>query len=397
MVEILYFIGGLVVGIGVIRSSLKQKYEIQIDAIENEANIKITSLQTQNNLNIEHYEDKIKTIEDAKEQMKQEFEKLSNKIFESTKKESSSNLTLLLKPFKEQLESFKSRVNEIYTDDTKQRNSLIAEIKNLNDQINVETLNVNKVFEEEKDIQNDYGEMNLSEILKQTGLTQGKEYSVQGSFTDKSGKKLKPNVILHLAENKDIVIDSKVSMSPYLKFVNSENEDEKEMALNELVNVLEMHIKQLSNKKYENIKEIKALDFILMFIPIEEASILASSKNTLLFKTAFEHNIMLVSPSTLFVTLRIIKNIWQYKYQSENAQLILRKASALYDNFQAFVTDMEDIGKYIYKTKQSYEIGLNKLSTGRGNLVRRAEELKNLGVKSKNKINSNIIEESKKV
>ena len=394
MIEVLYIVSGIIVGGSIVRYNLKQKYETKIDVIENEANIKINSLKTQNNLNIEHYEDKIKTEEDAKEQMKQEFEKLSNKIFESVKQESNSNLTLLLKPFKEQLESFGSRVNNIYTNETRQRSSLLTEIKNLKNQINADTFTTAKSPKIKDNTRDDWDEMDLSKILEQTGLTQGKEYSVQGSFTDKSGKILRPDVILHLPENKDIVIDSKVPMLSYLNFINSTDKEKKEIASNEFMKSLETHIQQLSNKKYKGINEMKTLDFTLMFIPIEGAFMLASSKDNSLFKTAFDNNIMLVSPSTFFVTLRIIKNIWQYEHKSENAQFILNNAVDLYDKFNGFIADMENIGKYIDKTKKSYETSLNKLSAGKGNLVKRAEELKNLGIKSKKNISQNIIEKN---
>ncbi len=399
MYEVLYFIGGSVLSGVAAWYILKQKNEIQVESIRNEANIKLTSLQNQLNQTKEFYEDKINTAQDRKEEMKKEFENLSNKVFQQSQEQSNTNLNLLLKPFKEQLQSFGSRVNEIYSDETKQRTSLLSEIhhlKDLNKQISQDTLNLTKALKGENKVQGDWGEMILSKILEQSGLRENKEYSVQGSYTDESGKKLRPDVVLHLPDDKDIVIDSKVSLVSYLKIVNADDELEQKLALKELIKSLETHIKQLSAKRYEDLEGIKTLDFVLMFIPIEGAFMLAASQENLLFKTAFDNNIMLVSPSTLFITLRTIENIWRYEYQNENAQLISKKAGDLYDKFVGFVEDIEDIGKHIDKTQTSYNLALNKLSSGRGNLVNRANEFKQLGVKPKKSLSTKILENEKR-
>lgn len=394
MYEVLYFVAGCFFSGTTIWYILKQKNDIQIEAIATEANIKLSSLQTQIKQNNKHYEDKIETIIQTKEQMKHEFENLSNKVFKSSVTQSNENLTLLLKPFKEQLHFFGNRVNEIYSDETKQRVSLLHEIKNLkelNNQISEDTLNLTKALKGENKVQGDWGEMILSKILEQSGLREGKEYSVQGSYTSDDGKRLRPDVVLHLPNEKDIIIDSKVSLVSYMKIVSSDDKNEQQQALKELHKSISTHIKQLSDKNYEDIKEIKSLDFVLMFIPIEGAFMLAASNENILFKTAFENNIMLVSPSTLLVTLRTIENIWKLEYQNKNAQLISKKAADLYDKFSSFVVDIEDIGKHIDKTKSSYELALNKLSSGRGNLITRAEEFKDLGVKPKKSISENIL------
>jgi len=428
----------------------KNKYETLIDAIHNEANIKITSLQTLissnekssikryedleksnnillnskseqinnfkeniatkqnelNNLNREFsdlkslnskittqldeqknsLEEKIQLLQNSEEKLKLEFENLANKIFEQNKKQSNDNLNLVLKPFKEQLNSFNTRINEIYSDDTKQRTSLSNEIKTLKDlnaKISQDAINLTKALKGENKTQGDWGEMILAKILEQTGLKEGREYSVQGSYTSEDGKRLRPDVIIHLPEKKDIVIDSKVSLNGYLKYIEAQNDSEKQIGKNELLKSLNSHIKDLGNKKYEDINEVNTLDFVLMFIPIEGAFMLAASENNKLFHEAFSSNIMLVSPSTLFVTLRTIENIWRYEDQNQNAKLIAKKAADMYDKFEGFVKDMEDLGKSIKKSNDSYESAFSKLSTGRGNLMRRSEEFISLGVKPK--------------
>uniref|UniRef100_UPI004047F3C3 DNA recombination protein RmuC n=1 Tax=Aliarcobacter sp. TaxID=2321116 RepID=UPI004047F3C3 len=209
--------------------------------------------------------------------------------------------------------------------------------------------------------------------------------------TDNEGKRLRPDVIVHLPSNKDIIIDSKVSLNAYLAYTKAENETTKDLATKELIKSLSAHIKGLSNKKYEDLKGVKTLDFVLMFIPIEGAFLLAISKDDNLFKMAFEHNIMIVSPSTLYVTLRTIENIWRNEHQNENAQLIAKKAADLYDKFVNFVSDIEEIGSNINKTQKSYDNAVNKLSVGRGNLIKRSEEFIELGIKSKKQLNNNII------
>ncbi len=387
MIEILIFLIGAIVGSAIAWYILKTKFDIQTNAILNESNIKITSLQTQLDLQ-----------SDAKDQMKQEFENLANKIFEQKTKQSNDNLSLVLNPFKDQLKSFGSRVDEIYNEETKQRVSLLTEIKNLkelNNQISSDALNLTKALKGENKTQGDWGEMILSKILEQTGLREGIEYETQGSYTDESGKRLRPDVVLHLPENKDIIIDSKVSLVSYLNYTNAIDDSEKEKATKELIKSLNTHIKELSEKRYDQIEQVKTLDFVLMFIPVEAAFTLAASNDAKLFKTAFESNIMLVSPSTLFVTLRTIENIWRYEHQSNNAQQIAKKAASLYDKFAGFVKDMENIGTHINRTQKSYDDAINKLSTGRGNLLRQSEAFLDLGVKPKGKIKTKLIEEEK--
>ena len=329
--------------------------------------------------------------------MKLEFENLATKIFEENQKKSNVNLNQVLTSFKDQLDSFGKRVNDIYNDETKQRVSLLTEIKNLkelNNQISSDAINLTKALKGQNKTQGDWGEMILSSILEQTGLREGKEYNVQGSFSDAEGRRLRPDVIVHLPSKKDIIIDSKVSLNAYLTYCQSDDKMEKEAASKELIKSINAHIKGLSSKKYESIEGVTTLDFVLLFIPIEGAFLLATSSDDTLFKMAFDNNIMLVSPSTLYVTLRTIENIWRNEHQNENAQLISKKAAELYDKFAGFVSDIEDIGTHLGRTQKSYDAAMNKLSIGNANLIRRAEEFLDLGVKPKKQISKkSVIEE----
>lgn len=378
---------------------IKQKYENQILSIEKYYELKFANLKELSKTKEENFNEKITLLEDSKKELKLEFENLANRLFEENQKKSNINLTQVLSSFKDQLDSFGKRVNDIHNEETKQRISLLTEIKNLkelNNQISTDAINLTKALKGQNKTQGDWGEMILSSILEQTGLREGKEYSVQGSFTDNEGKKLRPDVIVHLPSNKDIIIDSKVSLSAYINYCKTENEEQKQLASKELVKSITSHIKGLSSKRYEDIKGIRTLDFVLMFIPVEGAYILATSNDDNIFKLAFENNIMLVSPSTLYVTLRTIENIWRNEHQNENALLISKKAADLYDKFAAFVADIEDIGLNINRTQKAYDNAINKLSVGNGNLIRRAEEFLYLGVKPKKEI-SNKLSNSKNI
>lgn len=366
--------------------SLVQSYEDKKEQLKNEFLIKEENLK-----------EKIELLESSKDRLKVEFENLANKLFEENSKKSSLNLNQVLTPFKEQLSTFGKRVNDIYNDETKQRVSLLTEIKNLkelNNQISQDAINLTKALKGENKTQGDWGELILSKILEQTGLREGVEYTTQGSYTDENGKRLRPDVIVHLPQEKDIVIDSKVSLTAYLNYTQAQNDVERDLAVKDLIKSIYAHIKGLGVKSYENIDAVKSLDFVLMFIPIEGAFMLAASNDNNLFKTAFENNIMIVSPSTLFATLRTIENIWRYEHQNENALLISKKAADLYDKFANFITDMEAIGLNIARSQKAYDDAMNKLTSGKGNLLRRSEEFIELGVKTKKRIDSkNLIGE----
>jgi DNA recombination protein RmuC len=372
-------------------ASEKKQATLKIESLNNSFEDKKEQLKSEFSIKEENLKEKIELLESSKDKLKLEFENLANKLFEENAKKSTTNLTQMLTPFKEQLKSFGKRVDDIYNEETKQRSSLLTEIKNLkdlNNKISQDAINLTKALKGENKTQGDWGELILSKILEQTGLREGIEYSTQGSYTDEDGKRLRPDVIVHLPQDKDIVIDSKVSLIAYLKYTEAQTQEDKELATKELIKSIYTHIKSLSVKSYENIDSVKTLDFVLMFIPIEGAFMLAASEDNNLFKTAFESNIMLVSPSTLFATLRTVENIWRYEHQNENALLISKKAADLYDKFASFVSDIETIGTNIARTQKSYDEAMNKLSTGRGNLLRRSEEFIELGIKAKKKIDT---------
>ena len=371
-----------------------ETYELKLTNLNEKLESREKQLLREFKIKEENLNEKITLLEESKIQLKIEFENLANKIFEDNQKKSNLNLNQVLTSFKDQLNAFGKRVDDIYNEETKQRTSLLVEIKNLkelNNQISSDAINLTKALKGQNKTQGDWGEMILSSILEQSGLREGKEYTVQGSFSSDDGKRLRPDVIVHLPSKKDIVIDSKVSLNAYVNYCKSENENDRVSASKDLVKSIITHIKGLSTKKYEDIDGVQTLDFVLMFIPVEGAFLLATSTEDSLFKVAFENNIMIVSPSTLYVTLRTIENIWRNERQNENAQLISKKAAELYDKFAGFVADIEEIGLNINKTQKAYNSAMNKLSLGNGNLIKRAEEFTDLGVKPKKQISTKYL------
>jgi len=339
------------------------------------------------------HDEKIKLLDEARETLKQQFNQLANEIFESKAKRfeesSQERLQLLLKPFREQISSFSKQTEERFLKENSERAVLhkeLSRLRELNEQITQDARNLTNALKGENKTQGNWGEIVLERILEESGLREGMEYETQGSFKNEEGETLRPDVIIHLPQQKEIVIDSKVSLVAYERFMSAEEPAEKEAALKEHLNSINTHIKSLSEKRYERLEGIHTLDFILLFMPIEGAFLLALEQDGSFFSRAYEKNIMIVSPSTLLVTLRTIEHIWRTERQEQNAQEIAKQAEALYDKFAAFVEDLTKIGEQITKTQVSYDKALNKLSTGRGNLLRRVEMMKELGLKPKKSI-----------
>jgi DNA recombination protein RmuC len=336
------------------------------------------------------HNEKIKLLDEAKESLKQQFNHLANEIFESKSKRfeesSQERLQLLLKPFREQITNFSKQTEERFVKENSERAVLhreLSRLRELNEQITQDARNLTSALKGENKTQGNWGEIVLERILEESGLREGFEYETQGSFKDEAGKTLRPDVIVHLPQNKDIIIDSKVSLVAYERFMSAEAPEEKEHALKQHLSSINAHIKGLGEKRYEKLEGVRSLDFILLFMPIEGAFLLALEQDSSFFSRAYEANIMIVSPSTLLVTLRTIEHIWRTERQEQNAQEIAKQAEALYDKFVAFVEDLSKIGDQIGKTQESYDKALNKLSTGRGNLLRRVESIKKLGLKPK--------------
>ena len=255
-----------------------------------------------------------------------------------------------------------------------------------------ETLNLTKALKGDNKMQGNWGELVLERVLEKSGLEKDREYFVQQSFTNDDGKRVLPDVVIHLPDNKKMIVDSKVSLTAYEQFVNEDDDTSKAQFLKEHIASLKRHIEQLSEKKYEDIYQIESPDFVLLFIPIEPAFAVAINSDNHLYNKAFEKNIVIVTPSTLLATLRTIDSMWNNEKQQKNAIEIARQAGALYDKFQGLLSDLITIGKRIDDSKKEYSNAMNKLVDGRGNLITSIEKLKKMGAKAKKSIPENIIE-----
>lgn len=345
------------------------------------------------NARIESYRQQLEGMEASKQQMREEFENLSNRIFEGASqrltRENRSAVSSLLDPFREQMREFKDRVERVYDSESKDRRSLfeqIKQLKELNDQLNEEAAHLTQALKGDTKKQGAWGELILSRVLEESGLRQGIEYEQQSSFRDEQGRLKRPDVIIHLPENKEIIVDSKVSLTAYEQYVSCDDAAEASAALSRHVSSIRSHIKELSDKSYEDIAGINCLDYVLMFIPIESAFITAVEHERGLFNEAYRKNIILVSPSTLLVTLRTIHNIWRYERQNANAQEIAQRAGRLYDKFAGFVESLEAVGTSLEKSRQSLDQAVSRLSTGKGNLLTQVESIRKLGARNKRRI-----------
>jgi len=344
--------------------------------------------------------EKLALLNSAKEKLALEFQNLAHQIFEDKSRrfadQNRDNLDQLLSPFRLQLKDFEKKVDETYQKEARERFSLRQEVlrlQDLNQQIQTDAVNLTRALKGHTKTQGIWGEMILERVLEESGLRKGREYEVQGSFRDEQGKQFRPDIIVRLPENKDIIIDSKVSLTAYERYVNTTQEDQRGVALRQHLGSLQAHIKSLQSKRYESLPGINSLDFVLMFVPVEGAFMLALEEDEGLFRKAFEQNVMIVSPSTLLLTLRTIQNIWRYEYQNRNAVEIARQAGNLYDHFVRFVNDLEKIGELLERTRQSYDQAYKRLATGRGNLIRRAEGLRELGIQN-SKVLSTAVQET---
>jgi len=327
-------------------------------------------------------------LENVQKKFTTEFENLANKILEEKSSkftlQNQENLKIILAPLQEKILHFEKKVDDTHKESIDYHAALrqqILGLKDLNEQMNKETINLTKALKGDNKIQGNWGELVLERVLEKSGLEKGREYDVQQSFTVDGEKKI-PDVIVHLPEGKKMIIDSKVSLLAYEKFINEEDEILKNKYLNEHIFSLKKHIEQLGSKNYHTLYNIESPDFVLLFIPIESAFAAALNQDNYLYNKAFEQNIVIVTPSTLLATLRTIDSIWSNQKQQRNAYEIARQAGALYDKFYGFITDMERIGKKIDDAKSEYGLAMNKLVEGKGNLVNSVQKLKIMGAKA---------------
>jgi len=337
-----------------------------------------------------HTTEKLNLLDDAREQLRLQFSELATSILDEKSahfsKKSEEKLSTLLVPFHEQISSFRQKVDAVHHAETRDRAALqreIASLRTLNQQMSDEAINLTRALKGDKQVQGTWGELVLERVLEQSALRKGVEYETQAVFRDEKNRFQRPDVIVHLPEGRDIIIDSKVSLVAWEKYVNCEEAKEQELFLRSHVKAIREHVKTLGAKDYTSMKEIRSLDFVLMFMPIEAAFVAAFQSDNDLFTDAVTRKIILVSPTTLLTTLRTIESIWRYEKQSRNAREIAERAAALYDKFCSFTEDMERMGKQMHALQKSYDNAMTRLSRGRGNLISKVEHFPQMGVKVK--------------
>lgn len=388
--------------------SLEQKVEElqnELKCIQKEKETLIsdkTRLETEYKNTTEKLEENKSEVEKLQDKFTKEFENLANKILDEKSnkftEQNKENIKNILNPLQEKIKVFEDKVDKTHKESIDYHAALrqqIVGLKELNQQMSKETLNLTKALKGDSKMQGNWGELVLERVLEKSGLEKDREYFVQQSFTNDDGKRMLPDVVIHLPDNKKMIVDSKVSLVAYEQFVNAEDDDTKERFLKEHINSLKRHIEQLSDKKYEDLYKIESPDFVLLFIPIEPAFAVALNADTNLYNKAFEKNIVIVTPSTLLATLRTIDTMWNNEKQQRNALEIARQAGALYDKFDGLLKDLIGVGKKIDASKADYNAAMNKLFEGRGNLISSVEKLKKMGAKAKKALPENIIERAR--
>lgn len=437
--EIIYLVVGLVLGAVVtflwsqlISKSkntgwLEQKSEFEIKQAQlterltiltsENGNLKdeIKTVESQNEVNLQrlakaevefvNLREKLATqkqeMEELQKKFTTEFENVANKILETNSKKftevNQKNIGDVLNPLKEKILLFEQKVEDTYQKGLKDQTQLRAELLklyDLNNKISEEASNLTKALKGDVKKQGNWGEVVLERILERSGLNEGEEgYQKQFSDTTEDGRRVQPDIVINLPDNKHIIVDSKVSLIAYERAVNAETEEERQKHLKEHLLSLKTHIKGLSEKHYQSASKLNSPDFVLLFIPIESSFSVAIQEDQELFSFAWDQKVVLVSPSTLLATLRTISSIWQQENQTRNAIEIAKQGGALYDKFVGFIADMENIGKNLDTTRKTYDSALNKLHTGAGNLVRRAENIKKLGAKATKELPRNMLDE----
>lgn len=366
-----------------------QQAQLKIESQQNQLH-KFTSRLRESQLELSYekqrVEERAQLQRENEQKLQQQFEHLSQRIFaEETAKFKTLNkesLELLLNPLQQQIVGFKNQVNESYHSEAKERHSLKVEVEKLallNQQIVAEAANLSQALKGDNKQQGNWGEVILQQILENSGLREGHEYHAQQSLTNSVGKRFQPDIIVHLPQHKDIIIDSKVSLTAYERYFNSDDADIQKQALAEHVASVKGHIKGLGQKDYHKLQGVRTLDYVLLFIAVEPAFLLAIQADPSLVKLALDNNILLASPSNLMIALRTIENLWRYQKQEDNSRQIAQKAGKLYEKLRLFSEDLLEVGQGLDRTQTSFDRAFKRFSHGRGNLVQQAEQFRELG------------------
>lgn len=345
--------------------------------------------------------EKLQLLNEAKQMLSDQFKSLANDILEEKSKrfveQNQTNLHQLLDPLKSKITEFQSKVEDVYVKETKDRTALgeqVRQLMALNQSLSTDAKNLTQALKGSNKAQGNYGELVLERVLESSGLRKGEEYEIQASHTREDGSRAQPDVVIRLPENRNLVVDSKISLVAYDESVSAECDEDRAAAIARHIASVRAHIKGLSEKNYQSLYQLKSLDFVLMFIPIEPAFMLAVTHDRDLFMEAWNRNVLLVSPSTLMFVVRTVAHLWRQEAQSRNAQEIAKRGAELYDRLQAFVVDLEKVGDRLRQAQDSFSDARDKLSKNKGNVIRQAEMLKKLGVKPTKALPLGLVEDA---
>jgi DNA recombination protein RmuC len=348
-----------------------------------------------------HFEEKLSLLIDAREEFTAQFKNLANGILETNAKrfteQNRTNIDALLKPLSDKIKDFEKKVEDTYDKESKQRFSLESEIRSLrqlNTQISQDAVNLTNALKGKTKTQGTWGEFILERVLESSGLVKGREYDAQLCDTDVDGRRMQPDVIVHLPEDRHLIIDSKVNLRAYEQCCTFPSGSDRDEAAKRHIQGLRRHIDQLSTKEYQNRFQINSVDFVMMFVPIESAYSMAVELDSSIFDEALRKRIVIVTPSTLHAMLRTIASIWRQEYQSRNAIEIAQRSGALYDKFVGFTKDLEELGDKLRAAQRSYDEAHKKLCHGQGNLVSRSEKLRELGAMVRKRLSASLVSES---
>lgn len=370
---------------------------------EHNANLRSqkSSLESQLDSQEKTAREKLELVVHAREELSSQFKSLASDILDEKSRkftdQNRANLETLLNPLGQKIREFEKKVEEVYDKESKQRFSLETEIKTLRDlntRISQDAINLTNALKGQSKTQGAWGEIILERVLEMSGLVKGREYEIQVTLTSEEGKRSCPDVIVYLPEKRHLVIDSKVNLVAYERYCTLADGPEREAELKRNISAFRKHIEELDLKRYQDHYKLNSLDFVLMFVPIEGAFMVAVQDDANLFNQAFEKNLVIVSPSTLLATMRTISNLWRQEYQSRNAVTIAKQAGRLYDKFVSFVGDLEDIGSKLQAAQSTYDAAHNKLASGRGNIVSRVENLRLLGARAKKGLPADLVEDA---
>lgn len=360
--------------------------------------IQLTKKETDFENLFERMREQRQETEELREKFTKEFENLANKILEekSTKftEQNRENMKNILSPLQEKIHLFEKKVEDTHKESIDYHAALrqqILGLREMNEQMSKETLNLTKALKGDTKMQGNWGELILERVLEKSGLEKGREYYVQQSHVTEEGSRILPDVVINLPDGKKMIVDSKVSLVAYERFINEEDDVLRAAHLKEHCSSIRRHVDQLSEKNYHDLYRMESPDFVLLFIPMEPAFACALNEDSSLYSKAFERNIVIVTPSTLLATLRTIDSMWTNQKQQENAYEIARQAGALYDKFEGFISDLIMVGKRMEEGKKAYEGAMGKLVDGRGNIITSIEKLKKMGAKAKKSLPENII------